>query len=283
MSINCFHVSVGSRGRAALHTHDNHELYYCLDGGCTQIAGSKHFDMHPGDLCLLPQGVAHFAYTQGAQGMGEWVGAWVINLQDNFFSTQLNGDKEAHAIMTGLCSRARNGHYQLPLNEAGRKLVWSAIGRMVDESVARAPGWLAVVKAQMIDLLVGLYRNWPDNNRPPVEFPKQGRHERMHAVFACIENNYMNNLMVDDLLPLAHLSRSHFHAVFTQEAGCTFKQYLNRIRVNHAQQLLQESDIPISQIALGCGFNCLSRFYAVFKEIKGMSPRCLRQSPQKPD
>lgn len=272
MSIHSFYVRVGAQGRAALHTHDNHEWYFCLDGRCTQLAGTDQFTMRPGDLCLLPEGVPHFAYAHGPEGSG----AWVINVREDFFSPHQEGDREALEIMKCLCARARARAYQLPLSEAGRKTVRAAVATMVDETVARDVGWLAIVKAELIQLLTGLYRQWPGADRPPISLSSTGGQERMRTVFAYIENNYMNPLQVEDLLALAHLSRSHFHAVFATEAECTFKEYLNRIRVRRAEDLLRGTDLPIAQIALGCGFSCLSHFYAVFKQYTKKSPRRAR-------
>jgi transcriptional regulator GlxA family with amidase domain len=53
--------------------------------------------------------------------------------------------------------------------------------------------------------------------------------------------------------------------------------YLTQYRVAHAQRLLVTTDLPVLEIALACGFNSLSRFYAAFKKICGRSPRTYRQ------
>ena len=97
-----------------------------------------------------------------------------------------------------------------------------------------------------------------------------------------IDNNYMKELMVEDLLPLAHLSRSRFHAVFAAEAGCSFKAYLNRLRIAQAERALAATALPVTQIALGCGYNSLSQFYAAFRALHGGSPCRFRREAAAP-
>lgn len=268
MRIHCFEVRVSNHQHAALHTHLNHEWYFCLDSGCTQITDQTRFEMHPGDICLFPEGVPHYAYAHNANSSG----AWVMNVEEEFLSSLHEGDRHARAVQDGLCAYGRTGQHLLPLTSAGRELARSALGKMVDETTAQKEGWQGVVKAELLGLLIGICRNWAGEKPLTDCLPQSGRRDRMQSVFAYIDNNYMNPLMIDDLLPLAHLSRSHFHAVFAAEAGCTFKEYLNRIRISQAERLLTESAIPISQIALGCGFSCLSHFYATFRRSCGCSP-----------
>ncbi|MBP5232026.1 MAG: helix-turn-helix domain-containing protein [Planctomycetes bacterium] len=273
MYIHGFFVTLQAREPAAQHTHDNHEFYLSLDGHCQQTAGAATFAMGAGEVCLLPQGVPHYAYARGAATTA----AGVVNVDESFFAASHDGDREGLAMLQCLCQRARAGGYLLPLAAAGKKAARAAVTEMAEETAARAPGWQTLVKCAFLRLVCTLYRECPEC-RASGALPAAARRERMRDVFAHIGHNYMTPLMVDDLLPIAHLSRSHFHAVFAAEAGCTFKTYLNRVRTAHAERLLRETDLPVAQIALGCGFNCLSQFYAVFKEVTGSAPSRRRRA-----
>jgi len=55
-----------------------------------------------------------------------------------------------------------------------------------------------------------------------------------------------------------------------------FNQFLNHYRVDEAARLLNESDEPIANIAMGVGFNSLSAFNKAFKEIHSKTPREFR-------
>ena len=61
--------------------------------------------------------------------------------------------------------------------------------------------------------------------------------------------------------------------------------YLNQYRIVQAQRLLLTTNDSVAEIATACGFGSLSRFYAVFKQIRNLSPNRFRRtfSIPKPD
>ena len=52
----------------------------------------------------------------------------------------------------------------------------------------------------------------------------------------------------------------------------TFSMYLNHIRVNKAIDLIQNTDLSMTEIAMNCGFETIRNFNRVFKEIMGCTP-----------
>jgi AraC-like DNA-binding protein len=65
-----------------------------------------------------------------------------------------------------------------------------------------------------------------------------------------------------------------FRAVFQT----TPHQYLNQIRLAHAKELLKVSDLPVNEIALGCGFENTSAFCRSFKKEFGVPPLYFRSA-----
>jgi AraC-like DNA-binding protein len=72
------------------------------------------------------------------------------------------------------------------------------------------------------------------------------------------------------------MSRSHFHFMFRTLTGRTLMDFVTRVRVRAALRLLQETDVPISQLALDCGFPTSSCFYRAFKTVHNKTPRSIR-------
>jgi len=104
----------------------------------------------------------------------------------------------------------------------------------------------------------------------------------IHDVCMYIEADYMNPITVHDVLEFCPLSRSHFHALFKQETGQTFIQYLNTVRCEKAAELLVTTRNSVLDISLECGFNNVSHFCHTFKELQGTSPRDFRAQKSKP-
>ena len=64
--------------------------------------------------------------------------------------------------------------------------------------------------------------------------------------------------------------------LFKHVTGLTFRDYLNKVRVEDAKRLLISTDYQIMEIAVACGFNDQSYFTKVFKKYTGLSPRNFR-------
>jgi two-component system response regulator YesN len=89
-----------------------------------------------------------------------------------------------------------------------------------------------------------------------------------------IENNYNDeNISLTTTAQNAGLSPNHFSAVFVQETGKNFIEYLTAIRIEKAKGLLKHSAMKSADIAYEVGFNDPHYFSFIFKKNTGMSPR----------
>lgn len=73
------------------------------------------------------------------------------------------------------------------------------------------------------------------------------------------------------------VSASHLRLLVRTQIGMGLGQYINRIRINHAQRLLQDSDLPIKHIAFDCGFNSSQSFARAFRRAAGVAPHRFRK------
>jgi AraC-like DNA-binding protein len=77
------------------------------------------------------------------------------------------------------------------------------------------------------------------------------------------------------------LSPSRFNHLFREQVGKTARQYLELQRLHRARQLLEKSQLTISEIAYQVGFPNLFYFSLRFKRYNGVSPRGYRQKHQR--
>ncbi|MEK0315520.1 AraC family transcriptional regulator [Cohnella sp. 56] len=85
-------------------------------------------------------------------------------------------------------------------------------------------------------------------------------------------------LSIEDMARRAHLSVSRFREVFRQRFGLPPHQYLIRLRLAHAEELLRNTDLSLARIAEYCGFVDISHFANSFKTHRGMAPGMYRSS-----
>ena len=87
-----------------------------------------------------------------------------------------------------------------------------------------------------------------------------------------LNKNYMDDMTLDSLAAYAGFSRYTLSRMFRQHTGLTFTQYLSKRRVDMAMELLAGTKLPVTQVALQCGFNSIATFNRVFREVKGCTP-----------
>lgn len=91
-------------------------------------------------------------------------------------------------------------------------------------------------------------------------------------VITHLHENFAERLSTDELAEMAGLSVSHFERRFRRAFGSSPRQYLVRIRVEHAARMLLETDKTVSEVAHKCGFYDHAHFSRSFRKIMQLSP-----------
>jgi AraC-like DNA-binding protein len=103
---------------------------------------------------------------------------------------------------------------------------------------------------------------------------------RINHVLSYIGKNVASELRESDLAQLAGQSVSAFSRYFRRHTGLPFVQYVNRMRINLACQLLMDDELSVTDICYKVGFNNLSNFNRQFLSAKGMAPSKFRRFQQ---
>ena len=100
----------------------------------------------------------------------------------------------------------------------------------------------------------------------------------LQRVRAYIDAHLGENIELAALADTAGLSRCHFARAFKQSVGCAPHYYLMQRRLEQAKKLIVETEFPLAQIALECGFSDQSHFSRRFLQYVGATPRSFRWS-----
>ena len=109
----------------------------------------------------------------------------------------------------------------------------------------------------------------PDASMPPMVL-KACRFIRAHALI-----DYIN---LTEVAKNCGVSTGHLSRLFHHSTGLTFREYLARVRVDNARNLLLRTRRNVTEIAYDSGFQSLSQFHRVFLKAFGMTPGKLRSS-----
>ena len=94
--------------------------------------------------------------------------------------------------------------------------------------------------------------------------------------------NYINDQYRDSNLGLSlvatkfNISEGYVSTIFKGDMGVNFTDYVERVRIDCACELLENSNDTISDIAEQIGYNSVQSFRRAFKKVKGVSPKELR-------
>ena len=111
--------------------------------------------------------------------------------------------------------------------------------------------------------------------------PGDGDTDTVQAIIARITDHLAEPLALAQLAEEFGMSESRFSRLFRRATGNTFVDFVNRVRVNRACQLLMESDRLVTHICYEVGFNNVANFNRRFLEVKGMTPRQFRRQAER--
>lgn len=96
-----------------------------------------------------------------------------------------------------------------------------------------------------------------------------------------IEQNYQRNLTVEEVADACRLNRSYFSKLFKDNVGCPPQEFLIRVRLAKAAELMCSSNGLISEIAVRCGYSNQFHFSRAFKKHYGTPPHKWRAQNRK--
>ncbi|MEW9080546.1 PocR ligand-binding domain-containing protein [Terrisporobacter glycolicus] len=92
-----------------------------------------------------------------------------------------------------------------------------------------------------------------------------------------IYKNKSENITVEGMAKICHISQSYFSRLFSKEMGDSFSNYISKLKINWAKELLEDSDMSVSQVSDELGFNEPGYFIKIFKKYEGVTPSVYRK------
>lgn len=103
--------------------------------------------------------------------------------------------------------------------------------------------------------------------------------ESIESTLNYIEEHYDQDITIQQLSDIAHLSSFYFQRLFNRLVGKTVFEYIKLRRLSKSISMLKETEDKIVDISIRCGFNSHQTFSKTFKEIYRLTPTEFRNSP----
>lgn len=252
------------------HWHQEYEIIMILEGSCLITCGKQEFFVRQGDLMIFQPNMLHAVRQNGEEhAMFDII---------VFHPRLLTGGMEDRAflemfqpMMSGKTKIKMPITKKHPYHEAICSMFRNACNCAVFDTGLHD----LLLKSELLQLFWLLFESGSVYEEIQQE---QDICERFAPVVRYIESHYTEELTVDELAAIAHLSRSYFMITFKKVMGMPVMEYVDEVRMKHVCRLLHHTDRSITEIAGQCGFRNLSNFNRRFLRAFGITPREYRKA-----
>lgn len=249
------------------HCHNYYEIFYLLSGRCRFLLKDTVYHLEKGDLILISPGDLHHSlYYPG-------VSCDIINIC--FKREYVNLEVLKPWLPADAMDSLRSFMGSVPA--LYQEDFHGLLGRMLSEHSEVDEYSRAFLVCFLQELLLLLMRHSVMNEKEPELL--NSRDADIMAATKYIYKNFRRPLTLEEVSGIASLSPTYFSKKFKQVTGMGFKEYLNYVRLKHAQTALLTTSNTITDIALEYGFNDSNYFKDLFKRVYGKSPREYRKNP----
>ena len=247
----------------APHCHPYFELFYSESGACSFFTGSNMFDLHAGDMILIPPEVFH--YTRYPAGACK---------RSNVFFRRGDLDARTASLLPGGESFLGETRI-LRVPEAFRGQVSGLVARMIRENRISDSRSALLLEMMLNELLLLLARECDGLCDLPDAIHTTDSQIVRAAQF--MGEHYMEDISMADIASAAGYSPNYLSRKFREAAGIGVHEYLVFVRLQRAALELVTTDDFITDIALRCGFSDGNYFKDAFKKKYGVTPREYRK------
>ncbi len=254
------------------HYHDFSELVVITSGSGMQLIDEVEYFVSAGDVFLMQGNTVHHFPDRNAISMTNILFDPVrLPLPEAFFR-KIPGYNVIFQLEPALRDY-KGGEKRLKLDKTALAKAEDIIGRLRKELADGTPGYEAAAISLLCELIVFISRHYSDF--PP---PNHAALLRMGEVISQIERHYDSVLTLEMLAATAKTSPNNLLRLFRTATGDSPINYLLKVRLRHAAELLRTSDFPISEISWRCGFNDSNYFSKKFQALYHRSPRDYRRN-----
>lgn len=249
------------------HFHDFTEIVFILKGQGTQVIEEQEYPVSAGDVFVLQGNQKHYFKNVG--------GVEIVNLMydEKRYKGLISGavkKLDGYNALFILESQYRAWHHfknKLHLDRANMAMLEMILNVMIFENEKKLEGYHLILANRLEELIILLSRFYSR-----LEATEARALVRIGKVIDFMESNYHDKIYLEQLSEMSHMSTRNFQRIFRKAVGSSPSDYLLQIRLQKARKLLRESELPVSEIALVCGFNDGNYFIKCFKKANDITP-----------
>lgn len=252
--------------KSTWHYHNKYEISFITEGSGKRIVADSIEEFHPGDLIFIGKKLPHvwIADKETSSPSGRTLETVYLQFADDVLPNELLLLPEFKNVKRAL-KLAERGMKIIgdTLNEVSRIMLQLPYMKHFERVISFYSIMDIIGKSDSLELLTSeeyLQKRFTTNSK------------RIASIHEYLMNHYKEEIDLDKLAELVSLAKGSLCRLFKSEMGTTIFEYLNKIKVDYACNLLMDEDLSIVDVSFDSGFNNLSHFNKQFKKQTKLTP-----------
>ena len=253
-----------------LHWHAEFELNFMFSGCAEFICGDDRFISSGGDIIILPPNMLHAIYPHENS---ELIYDTIV------FSLEMLGASENDRSAAECLKPFFSGSFAVTPQITREHMYYGELKTTIENIFSSAKGdtpWLDMLIKSELMRFIWLLKESGDISETTRHASSLS--DAIRPVIEYMNDNYNENITIEQLAAIVHMSKSYFMLRFKEAAGVGAIEYLSQLRIKKACELLSGSYKTAAQVAYDCGFRNISNFNRQFLKITGCTPKTYRSS-----
>lgn len=227
------------------HWHYDIEMFKVECGDAEVFIDGKRYSMKEGDCAFIDSGDIHFIRSSPHSKLS-------FIIFDYKITEQITGKQKL------ICPIISNENFEK---------LYENITREIKD---KHPFYNTMLQQILMSETIKIFRENPHAQKSPDDTDTTQRYKQLLAE---MDEKYAF-FTYEEAASFIGFCPPYFSKYFKTMSGMTFTQYINRVRVEKAVELLRKKPgIPITEVATTCGFGTIRNFNRVFKAITGYTPK----------
>ena len=263
-----YHIENAGRSfQIPVHWHDEFEIIYVRSGFLTVSISGESYIGKTGEAFVVSPGNLHLMGSQS--GTVDYYTFLFPLKYISFRTDDMLDEKLLEPLNSGhlmICPRVKD-----TAKELCEQLIEIYMAKK-DESESK----IATQVRTKIILLQFILEMWKKGF--VIENDTSGRNTVEKEMVSYIQQNFTGKISLREFGEQFHLSEKYISRYFKEHFHITLSQYVTSLRLEHAKQLLQDTDIPVTDVAMQSGYQNVSYFIRSFQKAYAVSPLKYRKN-----
>lgn len=262
------------------HTHSFYEMLYCVKGGATNYLGGEVRQMRAGDICLMSPGTTHAVSV-----FDEDTIACNVLFSEDVFISVFYSLFEGEDILKDFLDYSLHGGGKVPylfIPTGQDEKLAQIFGELLGEFFSARNRYRADCLQSLAKLFfVRLFRaHISEAQTASLNSPGQEGNRNTLLILQYMQSHY-RTVNMKELSAFFHYSPRQLERLIKAATGRTFLANIRMQKIQAAQGLLTETDLPIEEVGLEAGFSTPSNFRNLFLKETGLLPSEFRKQARR--